>query len=134
MNTKRERSFNVIIEGKKRGNASDYWSQKLIPVQSQWDHGSEQEKFEVLCAIRKIYNPEERADIRGKTGQTPSQVGQSEGFSQLLYHPVETPLAVTIIVKRPAGYSRLPPQPQQDNTQQKLLNGEAELLRKSMNS
>ncbi|MDB6060938.1 MAG: hypothetical protein JWM78_1041 [Verrucomicrobiaceae bacterium] len=109
MNIKGSRSFSVIVEGKKRGNATPYWSKKIISVQSHWSQGSEQEKFEVLLALRKIYNPEERADIRGITHQTPSQIAQSEGFTVLQYSDTEAPLAITIIVKAKAAYSRILP-------------------------
>ena len=102
--------FDVIVEAKKKGDASDYWRKKSIAVLSTWSQGSDQEKFEVLTAIRKLYNPEDRNDIRGKTGQTPSQIGQSEGFTHLRYQHAGSPQPLTVIVKPMAGYSRVAPQ------------------------
>lgn len=110
MHSKLNRAFDVVVEATKKGNATTYWSHKTIAVQSQWNRGSEQEKFEVLDAIRKIYNPEERTDIRGTTRQTPDQIGQSEGFTQLQYCHAEFPLgSITVIVKGIASYRRVLP-------------------------
>lgn len=103
-------AFEVIVEAKKRGDISDYWRKKSVSIPASWKQGSEQEKFEVLSAIRKFYNPEDRNDIRGLTGQTPSQIGQAEGFTQLRYQHAESPQALTVIVKPIAGYSRVIPQ------------------------
>lgn len=109
MNTSKN-TINVIVEGKRKGDTSNYWNGKTFSILSPWERGSEQEKFEVLSAIRKIYNPEERCDIRGKTGQTPSQIGQSEGFTHLLYQRADAPDEVIVIIKPLAGYSCLRPQ------------------------
>jgi hypothetical protein len=95
----------VIVVARRRGDISDYWNGKIISIPSYWDRGSEQEKFEVLNAMRKIYAPDERGDIRGTTGQTPSQIGQSEGFTLLQYRHADVPDATTVIIAPLAGYS-----------------------------
>ncbi len=95
----------VIVVARRRGDTSDYWNGKTILIPAYWDRGSEQEKFEVLSAIRKIYDPSERGDIRGTTGQTPSQIGQSEGFTLLQYRHADAPDAATVIIEPLAGYS-----------------------------
>lgn len=109
MNGKTGESFEVIVEAQRRGDASAYWNSKKIAVHSGWDDGSEQEKFEVLSAIRKVYNPEARANIRGSEGQTPEQVGCSEGFTRLRYLRPDMRPGATIIVKALRGYSYYPP-------------------------
>lgn len=99
-------SFEIIVEGSRKGSPGK-WSHKTLNVDSGWGSGSEQEKFEVLAAIRRLYNPDERANIRGGTGQTADQVGRTEGFSALQYRRVQYPAAQTIIVPPLTGYSRL---------------------------
>lgn len=99
-------SFEIIVEGSRKGSPGK-WLHKTLSVDSGWGSGSEQEKFEVLAAIRKLYNPEERGNIRGVEGQTADQVGRTEGFSSLEYRRVQHPVAQTTIVPALAGYSRL---------------------------
>ena len=108
MNPKDKPPLRVVVNAEKKGDATGNWSHRIVMIRSPWDQGSEQEQFEVLSAIRRIYNPEERADIRGDTHQTPGQIGQSEGFTRLQYRSMESPV-VTVIVKAPAGYSQLVP-------------------------
>lgn len=109
MSSKTTAQINVVVDAKRRGDVTASWSAKNVSILAQWDRGSEQEKFEVLNAIRKVYNPEERSDIRGRTGQTPSQIGQSEGFSRLSYQYAAAPGEQIVIVKPLAGYSSVPP-------------------------
>jgi hypothetical protein len=109
MNSCNKPPLRVVVNAERRGDASDSWGHKIVMIRSPWDNGSEQEQFEVLNAIRKIYNPDIHADIRGETGQTPGQIGRSEGFTQLQYQSSES-RAVTVIVKPLAGYSQRVPQ------------------------
>lgn len=98
MNSKRKTLFDVIVEAQRRGDANDRWNHRTVSVLSLWGRGSEQEKFEVLRAIRQVYKPDEHADIRGSAGQTPHQIGQSEGFTHLQYRRTAPPLGITVIV------------------------------------
>jgi hypothetical protein len=104
-----KRIFDVVIDADKKGSSDGDWSEKTISVDSIWDRGSEQEKFEVLSSLRKLYNSGERADIRGQSQQTPSQIAQSEGFTRLSYRGIEPSTASIDIVNALRGYSRLAP-------------------------
>lgn len=100
--------LNVVIEAEKVGDTRACWQGKPVSVRSRWALGSEQEKFEVLAALRRLYNPDQHGDIRGATAQTPAQIGQSEGFIHLQYRYADSPQAPVCIVKGLSGYSRLP--------------------------
>jgi len=112
MNTATNHSFKVIVSAKRRGDPTDHWNNKAVAIQSHWDRGSEEEKFEVLSAIRKIYNPDERGDIRGRTAQRSYQIGLSEGFTALQYHYKDAPQVQTVIITPLGGYSRRASVPQ----------------------
>lgn len=106
MNDQRKGGFDIIVEGSRKGSPGK-WAKKTLHIESPWGSGSEQEKFEVLAAIRRQYNPDERGNIRGTEGQTADQVARCEGFSALLYRRAQYPAAHTTIVAPPAGYSRI---------------------------
>ena len=111
MDVGRNKRFEVVINGKQAG-ALDKWKQIPLTINSIWDAGGDGEKFEVLAAIRRTYNPDNKTDIRGDQGQTPAQVGRCEGFKELRYQrtaPVSSPI---IIVPPMMQYLRLVPQQQ----------------------
>ena len=77
-----------------------------LTISSRWDSGSEQEKFEVLAAIRSIYNPNEKMNIRGGERQTSSQIARLEGFTELKYSRGDESI---VIVKPLMKYRRVAP-------------------------
>lgn len=107
--------FKVVINGKQSGTPGK-WNQTPLTITSKWDAGSDQEKFEVLAAIRRTYNPEIKTNIRGSQGQTPSQIGRCEGFKELRYERSTQSSPLIIIVPPVMQYLRLAPQPQADLT------------------
>jgi len=107
-------TFQVFIDGKRHGSPGK-WRHRSLMVTSGWDPGGEQEKYEVLAAIRRSYNAENKIDIRGTEGQLPVQIGREEGFTELSYsraapasHSEVAPSSV-IIVPGLEFYRRLPP-------------------------
>jgi hypothetical protein len=106
-------TFQVFIEGKRHGSPGK-WRHRPLTVSSRWDPGGEQEKYEVLAAIRRSYNPENKIDIRGTERQLPVQIGRSEGFSELSYSRAaptsraEVGSSEVVIVPGLALYRRLP--------------------------
>lgn len=103
--------LNVVIDGKQSGSIGK-WHHTPLTITSKWDAGSDQEKFEVLAAIRRTYNPDNKADIRGTQGQTPSQIGRCEGFKELRYERTEPSAPLIVIVPAVMQYLRAAPQPQ----------------------
>lgn len=102
-------SFQVFIDGKQSGNQGK-WDHKPLLINSQWDAGGDQEKYEVLAAIRQTYNPDTKSNIRGNEHQTPSQIGRSEGFSELSYSRTVAASPQVIIVAGLMPYLRVVPQ------------------------
>lgn len=84
MNIYRNQKFEIIVSGELSG-APAKWKKTRVTVNSIWSEGSDGEKFEVLAAIRRTYNPEIKSDIRGLERQTPAQIGRCEGFRELKY-------------------------------------------------
>jgi hypothetical protein len=109
MDSNRTKRFDVIVKGKRVG-AVDKWKHIPLTISSCWDDGSDAEKFEVLAAIRRTYDADDRSDIHGTEGQTPAQVGRCEGFRELTYQRVARPSAEIIIVPPLMRYLRLVPQ------------------------
>lgn len=97
MNIIRKTKFEIIVSGKQTG-AVGKWNKTHLTIESAWGIGEEGEKFEVLAAIRKTYNPENKSDIRGNERHTPSQVGRSEGFKELSYIRTDLSVPWTVIV------------------------------------
>jgi len=97
--------FEVVIDGERAGN-TDEWCQTPLTISSRWDSGSEQEKFEVLAAIRCTYNPNEKMNIRGGERQTSSQIARLEGFTELKYSRGKESI---VIVKPLMKYRRVAP-------------------------
>jgi hypothetical protein len=112
--------FEVVINGKQTGCVGK-WNRTSMAISSQWDAGSDQEKFEVLAAIRRTYNPETKTDIRGLDGQTPSQIGRSEGFKELRYERSTSSSPQIIIVPPVMQYLRIAPQPTTDHSNVLLI-------------
>jgi len=100
--------FDVVIDGNQSGRVNE-WNDTPLSVSSRWDSGSDQEKFEVLAAIRSIYNPNEKMNIRGSERQTPSQIARSEGFTELRYSREKGSATSTVIVKPLMKYQRVAP-------------------------
>lgn len=114
MNNDPSALFKVVINGKQSGTINK-WNNSPLTITSKWDAGSDQEKFEVLAAIRSTYNPENKTNIRGSQGQTPSQIGRCEGFKELRYER-STPSSPLIVIVPPVmQYLRLAPQPKADH-------------------
>ena len=89
--------FQVFIEGVQTGSIGR-WKHAPLMVNSQWSEGSDDEKFEVLAAIRKTYRCEGSDDIRGADHLGPSQTARNEGFTALSYRRATSQsLSVTII-------------------------------------
>lgn len=107
MNTRNDTTFQVFIDGKRRGSPGR-WRHRPLLLNSRWEPGGDQEKYEILAAIRQSYNPENKVDIRGVERQLPSQIGRSEGFTQLSYSRASPALSSVIIVPEPEFYRRLP--------------------------
>lgn len=107
MNMRNDTTFQILIDGKRRGSPGR-WHHRPLMLNSRWELGGDQEKYEVLAAIRQSYNPEYKVDIRGAEHQLPSQIGRSEGFTQLSYRRASPASPTVIIVSEPALYRRLP--------------------------
>lgn len=89
--------FQIFVDGVQTGHIGR-WKHIPMMVASLGEVGSDDEKFEVLSVIRKTYNPTNENDIRGDKNQTPSQVGRSEGFTELKYRrAVSSALQVEIV-------------------------------------
>jgi hypothetical protein len=108
MSSGKTRRFEVIVNGRRSG-AVDRWKHISLTVDSLWDVGSDGEKFAVLTAIRRTYDPDSRADIRGNEGQTPAQVGRCEGFRELGYRHSSESSRQVVIVPPMMQYLRLVP-------------------------
>jgi hypothetical protein len=106
MNILKETSFQVFIDGKQSGNLAK-WHHTPLMVNSRWDAGGNQEKFEVLTAIRRSYNPDIKDNIRGNERQLPSQIGRSEGFTELSYSRTSSASPQVIIVPGLMPYRRV---------------------------
>jgi len=104
-----ETKFQVFIDGKQVGSV-DKWDHTPLMVTSRWEAGSNEEKYEVLAAIRKTYAPDNKADIRGKESQAPSQIGRGEGFKELKYSRTASSAPSIVIVPPVMQYLRLVPQ------------------------
>lgn len=104
-NTKGTR-FQVFIDGVQKGNIGR-WNHAPLMVASAWDEGGEQEKYEVLAAIRRTYDPSNASNIRGNERQTPPQIGRSEGFTELSYQRAIADAARVVIVPALMPYSRI---------------------------
>lgn len=102
-------TFQIFIDGKQAGSTGK-WHHTPMTVTSMWDAGSDQEKFEVLAAIRRTYNPDNKTNIRGNQRQAPSQIGRAEGFKELHYNRASSPGALIVIVPPAMQYIRLVPQ------------------------
>lgn len=110
MNSERNKKFEITVDGIQSG-AIGKWVKTRLTINSIWDAGGEGEKFDVLAAIRKTYNPDSNYNIRGNEKQTPSQIGRSEGFNELSYTRTTPAAAPVIIVAAMLKYSRVEPQP-----------------------
>lgn len=110
MNIYRSEKFEIIANGERSGFPTK-WKQTPLTVDSLWDAGSDGEKFEVLAAIRRTYNPDNKNDIRGSEGQTPAQIGRTEGFSELKYRRTASTASEVTIVSTVTPYLRLVPTP-----------------------
>lgn len=109
MNMIKGAKFQVFIDGKQSGNIGR-WKHAPLMVASQWDEGGEGEKFEVLAAIRRTYNPDNKNDIRGSEHQTPSQIGRTEGFTELSYRRSTATASLVVIVPSFMPYTNIVPQ------------------------
>lgn len=103
------KQFWVVVDGERKNDSADEWRNRPVSVESSWDHASEQEKFEVLAAMRKLYSATESSNIRGSFGQSPDQVGQREGFSRLRYRHADRTHGMIDIVKATEAYCLLSP-------------------------
>ena len=112
--------FKVVIDGKQVGCIGK-WEHRPLTINSKWNAGSDQEKFEVLAAIRRTYNPDDKTDIRGLERQTPSQIGRCEGFKELRYERSTPPSSLIVIVPPVMQYLRLAPQPKPDHSNVVLM-------------
>lgn len=104
MNFGEKFEFDVVVEAhQERRNATFAWHDRLIRVQSRWYAGTDQEKYEVLARVRQIYDPCERANIRGDRRWSPNRIARSEGFTAFRYRrvapapPGQECCAVTIV-------------------------------------
>jgi hypothetical protein len=97
MDTIKDAKFQVFIEGVQVGNIGR-WKHAPLMVASQWDEGGDQEKYEVLAAIRRTYNPDNKNNIRGNERQTPAQIGRAEGFTELSYKRATSSASLVVIV------------------------------------
>lgn len=97
MNILKETIFQVFIDGKQSG-CPEKWHHSPLIVYSKWDAGTDQEKYEVLSALRSTYNPDNKSNIRGNERQLPAQIGRSEGFSELSYSRTSSSSPKVIIV------------------------------------
>lgn len=96
MKTIKETVFQVFIDGKQSGSPAKWHHTPLI-VYSKWDAGTDQEKYEVLSALRRTYNPDNKNNIRGNEHQLPDQIGRSEGFRELSYSRTSSSPKVIIV-------------------------------------
>lgn len=103
------RQFCALVNGERKGDRPDEWANRAVLVDNRWDDGSEEEKFAVLTAIRKFYNPSAKSNIRGIFSQSADQVGQLEGFLQLRYRHAEQIDELIVIVKFSETSSRISP-------------------------
>lgn len=102
-------TFKVIVNGKQAGGLGK-WQEISLIIYSRWDAGGDAEKFAVLTAIRKTYDPKNNTDIRGSQGQTPAQTGRSEGFKELRYQRADPLSSPQIVIVPPVmQYLRLVP-------------------------
>lgn len=100
--------FQVFVEGVQTGNIG-MWKHVPLMVNSQWSEGSDDEKFEVLAAIRKTYRCESSDDIRGADHLGPSQTARNEGFTELSYRRA-TSLSINVtIIPTILPYRRMMP-------------------------
>jgi hypothetical protein len=106
MSILKESIFQVFIDGKQSGSPKKWHHTPLI-VYSKWDAGTDQEKYEVLSALRRAYNPDNKNNIRGNERQLPAQIGRSEGFSELSYSRTSSALPKVIIVPGIMPYRRV---------------------------
>lgn len=102
--------FQVFIEGVQTGNIGR-WKHAPLMVTSHWSEGSDDEKFEVLSAIRKTYNCDSSGDIRGTDHLGPSQIGRNEGFTELSYRRANSLSLQVTIIPTVIPYRRMVPQP-----------------------
>lgn len=96
MSNSNDSNFQVFIEGVQTGNIGG-WKHFPLMVSSQWCEGSDDEKFEVLSAMRKTYSCDSSDDIRGKNHLRPSQTARNEGFTELSYRRA-TSLSVNVTI------------------------------------
>lgn len=108
MDITRNTKFQIYIDGVQAGNIGK-WKHAPLMVASQWDEGGDQEKYEVLAAIRRTYNPDIKSNIRGEERQTPSQIGRSEGFTELSYRRAMVSATPVVIVPPIMPYRRIMP-------------------------
>jgi hypothetical protein len=87
MDSERTVDCEVIVNGQGSGTIGR-WKHISLKIRSLWGFGSDGEKFAVLTAIRRRYNPNATTDIRGNQRQTPAQVGRDEGFRELEYQHI----------------------------------------------
>jgi hypothetical protein len=106
MNILKETTFQVFIDGKQLGNLGK-WHHTPLMINSRWAAGGDQEKFEVLTAIRRTYNPDNKNNIRGNEQQLPSQIGRSEGFTELSYSRTSSASPQVTIVPGLMPYRRV---------------------------
>lgn len=102
-------SFQVFVEGIQAGNIG-MWKHYPLMVHSQWTEGSDDEKFEVLAAIRKTYSAEKTGEVPGADQLGPSQAARNEGFTELSYRRATSQSISVTIVPIVVPYSRMVPQ------------------------
>lgn len=90
--------FEIVIDARQGGTSdTDRWNRRPLTILSRWEPGTDQEKFEVLSEMRRTYNPDAQFNIRGRKRENPEQVARLEGFTDLRYRRIESPLPVTIV-------------------------------------
>lgn len=106
MDSDSTKNYEVIVNGDGAG-AIGRWRHISLKIKSLWALGSDGEKFAVLAAIRRRYNPGAKTDIRGSSAQTPAQIARNEGFRELEYQHISPWSARITIVPVLMRYLRL---------------------------
>jgi hypothetical protein len=116
MDSERTTDCEVIVNGQGSGTIGR-WKNITLKIRSLWGFGTDGEKFAVLAAIRRRYNPNATTDIRGTQHQTPAQVGRDEGFKELEYQHISPWSARITIVPTLMRYLLLMPKARIANAQ-----------------
>lgn len=84
--------LDIVVDARQEWqNETMDWHDQPLRVASRWYAGTDQEKYEVLAGLRRLYNPCARANIRGTRRWSPGQIARAEGFSLFRYRRAAAP-------------------------------------------